>query len=122
MIEDRDAERFHTVRSAVMAFVAHWSMAEAVPVLNVVHTAQGLMMVSEESRNGGQVMTPPSEEQLQGLATRHRNMAERYIGQAVTYCKQHLDLFPEIAAVGTDTEHDKSEAMRDNRGKKTFLA
>lgn len=121
---NRQEARINTLLRSAQGFVAHWSMAEAVPFLNIMLTAQGLAVMSEESTgsNSGEVANAPSPEQIGALQQRHRDMAERYIGQLVTYCKQHSDTYPEIAEIGLDTEHEKTALHRDNRGKKTFLA
>lgn len=120
----RDESRMAVLMRAARGFVAHWSMAEAVPFLNVITTPQGLVVTSEESTgsNSGKVANPPRTEQIEALVQRHRDMAERYIGQLVTYCKQHIKTYPEIAEIGLSTDHEKTAGHRDNRGKKTFLA
>ena len=120
----RGEARVATILRAAQGFVAHWSMAEAVPFLNVMMSAQGPVVVSEEGTgsSSGKVSNAPSAEQIEALQQRHRNMAERYIGQLVTYCKQHVGEYPEIAEIGLATEHEKTAGHRDNRKKKTFLA
>lgn len=120
----RAQQRIAVLMRSARGFVAHWSMAEAAPFLNMVMTPQGPMLIGEKDggSNGGQVANPPRPEQLDAFAQRHRVMAERYIGQLVTYCKQHVDTYPEIAEIGVNTDHEKTAGHRNNRGKKTFLA
>lgn len=120
LVNDRDNQAYDTVRDALMGFTAHWSMAMAVPFLNLRHTADGIVVTAEKSGQGRTADTP-TEQQVQALAMRHKQTAERYIGQAVTYMKAHADLFPAIGEIGTATDHEHSASMRDNRGKKTFL-
>lgn len=121
---DRTQERLAPLLRPAQGFVAHWSMAEAVPFLNIIMTPQGPVVMSEESSgsNGGKAANPPRTEQTAALQQRHREMAERYIGQLVTYCKQHVATIPEIAEIGISTDHEKTAEHRNNRGKKTFLA
>lgn len=124
LTEHRDDARIATLLRSAQGFVAHWSMAEAVPFLNVMMSAQGPIVISEESTgsNSGKVSNAPRGEQIEALQQRHRAMAERYIGQLVTYCKQHVDTYPEIAEIGLGTDYEKTAGHRDNRNKKTFLA
>lgn len=119
-----DDARITVLMRSARGFVAHWSLAEAIPFLNIVMTPQGPMVASEESTRtvSGKVANPPRPEVLDAYQQRHRDMAERYIGQLVTYCKQHADTYPEIEEIGTATDHEKPAGHRDNRGKKTFLA
>lgn len=120
----RDETRIETLLRSAQGFVAHWSMAEAVPFLNIIMTPQGPVVVSEESSgsSSGKVDNAPRGEQLEQLQRKHREMAERYIGQLVTYCKANWDTYPEISEIGIDTDHEKTALMRNNRNKKTFLA
>lgn len=120
--EKRDNNTYRPILSGVMAFVAHWSMAEAAPFLNIMPTAQGLMVVSEESRQGGSVMNGASPEQVANFTDSHRKAAENYIGRVVTYCKRNVDKFPEIAEIGMDDDTEHGADIVDNHGKKTFLA
>ena len=107
-----------------MAFIAHWSMAEAAPFLNMEHTAQGLVIVSEESggsTSSGKSEKQPTSQQIDTYAAHHRQAAERYIGQLVTYCKRNIDTYPEIAEIGTESDTEHGPDIIDNQGKKTFL-
>ena len=124
MLTNRDDQRITALMRSARGFVAHWSMAEAVPFLNITMTPQGPVLIGEKDggSQGGQTANPPRPEMLTSLQQRHREMAERYIGQLVTYCKQHIDTFPEIAEIGISADHEKNALHRDNRGKKTFLA
>ena len=76
---DRTQERLAPLLRPAQGFVAHWSMAEAVPFLNIIMTPQGPVVMSEESSggNGGKAANPPSPEQTAALQQRHREMAER---------------------------------------------
>lgn len=118
---DRDSSDCRPIVRGVMAFVAHWSMAEAAPFLNITSTAQGLTIVSEESNQGGMVANSATPEQLNLFADQHRKAAERYIGQVVTYCKRNIDTFPEIAEIGTECETEHEADLINNDGQKTFL-
>ena len=120
--EGREEETCKPIVRGVMAFVAHWSMAEAAPFLNLLPTAQGLMVVSEESRQGGTVMNGATTEQIATFIDRHRKAAERYIGQVVTYCKRNADKFPEIEDIGSESSREHEADLIDNHGKKIFLA
>lgn len=121
---DRNNQKAVQLLRAARGFVAHWSIAEAIPFLNIEMTAHGPMVTSEESTgsSGGKVTNPPRQEQILALQERHRDTAERYIGQLVTYCKRHSADYPEIAEIGLTTEFEKTASFRENRGKKTFLA
>lgn len=119
--ENREKNDCRPVVRSVMAFVAHWSMAEAAPFLNLTSTAQGLTIVSEESRQGGTVANSATPEQLTAFADNHRKAAERYIGQAVTFCKRNIETFPEIAEIGMDADNEHDADLPNNEGKKTFL-
>lgn len=118
-----DARLERLLRSA-QGFVAHWTLAEAMPALGIIMSPNGPVVVSDQGNggNGGESSNPASAEQIGILQKRHREMAERYIGQLVTYCKQHVDIYPEIAEIGLSTDHEKTAGHRNNRGKKTFLA
>lgn len=105
------------LRSA-MAFIAHWSMAEAAPFLNMEHTAQGLVIGSTSS---GKSEKQPTSQQIDTYAAHHRQAAERYISQLVTYCKRNIDTYPEIAEIGTESDTEHGPDLIDNQGKKTFL-
>ena len=119
---DSEAEnRLRPIIRSVAAFVAHWSMSEAAPFLNLIPTAQGLMVVSEESRQGGNVMNGANKEQVATFTQHHREAAERYIGQVVTYCKRHVDTFPEIEEIGMESDTEHGADLIDNHGHKTFL-
>ena len=124
LTEHREEARIAKLLRQAQGFVAHWSMAEAVPFLNVMMSPQGPVVMSEDSSgsNGGKAANPPRPEQIETMQKRHREMAERYIGQLVTYCKQHVDTYPEITEIGLSTDHEKTAGHRNNRGKKTFLA
>jgi len=123
LMTDRTQQRLTPLLRPAQGFVAHWAMAEAMPLLNIVLTSNGPMVVSEEaSSNAGKVQNPPTAQQITALTDRHRTMAERYIGQLVTFCKQHKDTYPEIAEIGLATDHEKKALFRRNKGKKTFLA
>lgn len=119
--ENRDDDECRPILKGVTAFVAHWSMAEAVPFLNLIPTEQGLMVVSEESRQGGSVMNSATPEQLADFAQRHRSAAERHIGQVVTFCKRNVSTFPEIEEIGTKSDREHGADLYDNEGAKTFL-
>lgn len=123
LMNHREDERVSTIIHSAQGFVAHWSMAEAVPFLNILMTAQGPVVTNEANAgtNGGKTTIPPSSEQIAALQQRHRDMAERYIGSLVTFCKRNIDTYPEIAEIGVTTEHEKPAGHRNNRGKKTFL-
>jgi hypothetical protein len=113
--------KYRPIIRSVEAFVAHWSMSEAAPFLNLIPTAQGLMIVSEESRQGGNVMNGANKEQVATFTQHHREAAERYIGQVVTYCKRHVDTFPEIEEIGMESDTEHGADLIDNHGHKTFL-
>ena len=118
---DSEAEnRLRPIVRSVAAFVAHWSMSEAAPFLNLIPTAQGLMVVSEESTQGN-VMNGANKEQVATFTQHHREAAERYIGQVVTYCKRHVDTFPEIEEIGMESDTEHGADLIDNHGHKTFL-
>lgn len=123
LTKHRDDQRAERLLRSAQGFVAHWSLAEAVPFLCIVITPQGPVVVSEESTGSvsGKVSNPPRTELIGALQQRHRDMAERYIGQLVTFCKQNTNDYPEIAEIGIATNHEKTALHRDNRGKKTFL-
>ena len=82
---NRDEQRVVVLMRAARGFVAHWSMAEALPFLNITWTPQGPMLAGEKGGgvNGGRVANPPSPEILDAFRQKHRDMAERYIGQLV---------------------------------------
>lgn len=124
LTEHQEEARIAKLLRQAQGFVAHWSMAEAVPFLNVMMSPQGPVVMSEENSgsNSGKAANPPRPEQIEAMQKRYREMAERYIGQLVTYCKQHVDTYPEIAEIGLSTDHEKTAGHRNNRGKKTFLA
>lgn len=123
MTNDRDNPRFSAVKSGVMSFVAHWTMAEAIPFMNMMFTSRGLVVVSEESTgsNSGIAQNTPRPEQIAGLVEKHRQSAERSIGQVVSYMKGHIGEFPEINEIGMSTQFEHTAEIRDNRGKKTFF-
>ena len=123
LVSNRDDARFSAVKSGIMSFVAHWTMAEAIPFMNVMITSRGLVVVSEESTGGnsGIAQNTPKPEQVAALADKHRQTAERSIGQVVSYLKSHIDVFPEISEIGISTPYEHSAELRDNRGKKTFF-
>lgn len=120
----REEERIKRLLRSAQGFVAHWTLAEAMPALNIIMSPNGPIVVSDQGNggNGGESNNPPSSDQIAILQKKHREMAERYIGQLVTYCKQHVDIYPEIAEIGLTTDHEKTAGHRNNRGKKTFLA
>lgn len=121
LTEHGTEEKYKPILRGVVAFVAHWAMQEAAPFLNLVPTAQGLMVVSEESRQGGNVMNGANKEQVATFTQHHREAAERYIGQVVTYCKRHVDTFPEIEEIGMESDTEHGADLIDNHGHKTFL-
>jgi len=121
LLEHGTDNKYRPIIRSVAAFVAHWSMSEAAPFLNLIPTAQGLMVVSEESRQGGNVMNGANKEQVATFAQHHREAAERYIGQVVTYCKRHIDTYPEIAEIGMESDTEHGADLIDNHGHKTFL-
>ena len=121
LLEHGTEEKYRPIIRGVVAFVAHWSMAEAAPFLNLVSTAHGLMVVSEESRQGGSVMNSATPEQVATFAQHHRQAAESYIGQVVTYCKRQIETFPEIEEIGTESDTEHGADIVDNHGHKTFL-
>lgn len=120
----REEARISVLMRSARGFVAHWSMAEASPFLNIVMTPQGPMLMSEKDggSHGGKTANTPRPDMLGAYQQQHREMAERYIGQLVTYCKQHVDIYPEMVEIGLSTDHEKTAGHRNNRGKKTFLA
>lgn len=111
-------DRIKPLLRGIQGFVAHWSMADAVPFLNLQATANGLIVVAEKSNDGAARKQAP-EEQILAFAKRHRDAAERYIGQVVTYCKQHRDTYPEINALGP-SESEHADDLLDNDHRKTF--
>lgn len=121
---NRTEARLKTILRSAQGFVAHWTMAEALPSLNVIMSPNGPVVVSDQGNggNGGESNNPIPPDLTGILQKKHREMAERYIGQLVTYCKQHIETYPEIAEIGLSTAHEKTADHRDNRGKKTFLA
>ena len=121
LLEHGTDNKYRPIVRSVAAFVAHWSMSEAAPFLNLIPTAQGLMVVSEESRQGGNVMNGANKEQVATFTQHHREAAERYIGQVVTYCKRHVDTFPEIEEIGMESDTEHGADLIDNHGHKTFL-
>ncbi len=121
LLEHGTDVKYRPVIHSVAAFVAHWSMSEAAPFLNLIPTAQGLMVVSEESRQGGNVKNGANKEQVATFTQHHREAAERYIGQVVTYCKRHVDTFPEIEEIGMESDTEHGADLIDNHGHKTFL-
>lgn len=121
LLEHGTDNKYRPIIRSVTAFVAHWSMSEAAPFLNLIPTAQGLMIVSEESRQGGNVMNGANKEQVATFTQHHREAAERYIGQVVTYCKRHVDTFPEIEEIGMESDTEHGADLIDNHGHKTFL-
>lgn len=121
LLEHGTDNEYRPIIRSVAAFVAHWSMSEAAPFLNLIPTAQGLMVVSEESRQGGNVMNGANKEQVATFTQHHREAAERYIGQVVTYCKRHVDTFPEIEEIGMESDTEHGADLIDNHGHKTFL-
>lgn len=121
LLEHGTDNKYRPIIRSVAAFVAHWSMSEAAPFLNLIPTAQGLMIVSEESRQGGKVMNGANKEQVATFTQHHREAAERYIGQVVTYCKRHVDTFPEIEEIGMESDTEHGADLIDNHGHKTFL-
>lgn len=121
LLEHGTDNEYRPIIRSVAAFVAHWSMSEAAPFLNLIPSAQGLMVVSEESRQGGNVMNGANKEQVATFAQHHREAAERYIGQVVTYCKRHVDTFPEIEEIGMESDTEHGADLIDNHGHKTFL-
>lgn len=121
LLEHGTDNKYRPIIRSVAAFVAHWSMSEAAPFLNLIPSAQGLMVVSEESRQGGNVMNGANKEQVATFTQHHREAAERYIGQVVTYCKRHVDTFPEIEEIGMESDTEHGADLIDNHGHKTFL-
>lgn len=121
LLEHGTDNKYRPIIRSVAAFVAHWSMSVAAPFLNLIPTAQGLMVVSEESRQGGNVMNGANKEQVATFTQHHREAAERYIGQVVTYCKRHVDTFPEIEEIGMESDTEHGADLIDNHGHKTFL-
>lgn len=121
LLEHGEEEKYRPIIRGAAAFVAHWSMSEAAPFLNLVPTAQGLMVVSEESRQGGSVMNGATTEQVAAFIKHHRQAAEQYIGQVVTYCKRKSDTYPEIEEIGTESDTEHGADIIDNHGHKTFL-
>ncbi len=121
---DRDTARLKTLLRSAQGFVAHWTLAEALPALNVNMSPNGPVVMSDQGNggNGGESINPIAPNLVEKLQKNHREYAERYIGQLVTYCKQHVKTYPEIAEIGLSTAHEKTAGHRDNRGKKTFLA
>ena len=67
------------------------------------------------------VMNGANKEQVATFAQHHREAAERYIGQVVTYCKRHVDTFPEIEEIGMESDTEHGADLIDNHGHKTFL-
>ena len=120
LLEHGTDNKYRPIVRSVAAFVAHWSMSEAAPFLNLIPTAQGLMVVSDESTQGN-VMNGASKEQVAIFTQHHREAAERYIGQVVTYCKRHVDTFPEIEEIGMESDTEHGADLIDNHGHKTFL-
>lgn len=118
---DQIPEPLTRILPSIRGFLVHWSLAEAIPSLNVAHTPQGLMVVSEESRQGGSVQNAPTPEQVDALVHRHREMAARHIGKAVSFMKAHPSDYPGIEEIGTDSAHESDAAPFDNNGHKTFL-
>jgi len=124
MIADREASRFAPIYRAAMAFVAHWSMADAAPFLGLIITPSGVMMASESEASGTMTGTSKKnadEKAIERYVGRHREMAERYIGQLVTYCKANAETFPEIETIGTEEMHEHYAYTRDNDNKKSFM-
>lgn len=118
---DRTQERLAQLLRPAQGFVAHWTMAECLPVLSTMLDADGLQ-VSTETGSGGRVRQPATPQQTEEQVRWHRARAERYIGLLVAYCKGNLALYPEIAEIGTTTDKEKTASARSNRGKKTFVA
>ena len=115
---DPTTDRIKPLLRGIQGFVAHWSMADAAPFLNLQATANGLVVVAEKSNDGAAHKQAP-EQQILAFAKRHRDAAERYIGQVVTYCKQHRDTYPEIEALGP-SESEHADDLLDNDHRKTF--
>ena len=115
---DPTSARIAQLMRGIQGFVAHWSMADAIPFLNLQATANGLVIVAEQSNDGAARQQAP-EQQILAFAKRHRDAAERYIGQVVTYCKQHRETYPEIDALGT-SESEHADDLLDNDHRKTF--
>lgn len=119
--DNPSSESNSKVLPSIKAFVVHWSLAEAIPSLCVAHSPQGIVVVSEEASQGGEVSNTPSTELVEKLVCRHREMAARYIGKAVSYMKAHATEYPGIETIGTETQHESSAELFDNNGHKTFL-
>lgn len=115
---DPTTDRIKPLLRGIQGFVAHWSMADAIPFLNLQATANGLVVVAEKSNEGAAHKQAP-EQQILAFAKRHRDAAERYIGQVVTYCKQHRETYPEIDALGP-SESEHADDLLDNDHRKTF--
>ena len=116
--EHPDEERIKPLLRGIQGFVAHWSMADAIPFLNLQPTANGLVVVAEHSHDGAARQQAPAE-QIALFAKRHRDAAERYIGQVVTFCKHHRETYPEIDALGP-SESEHADDLLDNDHRKTF--
>lgn len=124
IIADRTATRFSPILQSIRSFVAHWAMAEATPFLNLEPTPHGMMVSGESNASGnttGKVQQAPKQGQVNAFAQQHRTAAERYIGQAVTYCKAHPDIYPEILEIGSEADTEHAADLIDNHGYKTFL-
>ncbi|MBQ4222369.1 MAG: hypothetical protein II674_00825 [Prevotella sp.] len=114
-----DETRIIPLMNGIRGFVCHWAMAEAAPFLSLQPTANGLVVVNEKANDGAQ-KRQATPEQIAVYAKQHRDAAERYIGQVVTYCKHHRDIYPEIDEIGpAQAEHDPD--LIDNHGHKTFV-
>lgn len=113
-------EKYKPLMRGISGFVAHWSMADAAPFLNLQPTSNGLVVVGEKSNDGASQRQAPTE-QVAAFAKTHRDAAERYIGQVVTYCKAHSDDFPEILDIGKTPATEHGADLINNDGHKTFL-
>ncbi len=121
LMEHGEEEVYRPIVRGVVAFVAHWSISEAAPFLNITPTAQGLMVEGEKSSQGGRVKNGATTEQVAAFVNHHRQAAERYIGQVVTYCKRNKESFPEIEDVGMESDTEHGAGIIDNHGHKTFV-
>lgn len=118
---DAGGGRFAVVLRAVRMFVALWAMAEAIPLLGLQVTHEGVK-VSGERASDGKVRQGATEAELALQSNAYRTRAEQYIGLAVRTMKADSVRFPEIRDIGGSDGHEHSTGRRDNRGKKSFLA
>lgn len=112
LMTNSSEQRFVPILPAVRMYVACRSYAEGLPFLHTNAIGEKLT----EKANEGAVANI-DQKSIDNLCKLYNERADRYMATVINYCKNHLDVFPELG--GGENAKTRPTIFRDNNHKKT---